>query len=116
MDLETRYSDFEEIPDDLGAYAVMGQDGDTKHVWSPKKADEVEAARILFETLTKKGYRAFKLTRLGMKGKPVPYFHDALGRVLFQSPPVAPKEDGEVMDEFDAGASRVLFTAPMQGG
>lgn len=113
MELETRHVEFEEIPEDLGAFAVLGQDGDTKHIWNPKKADEVEAAKTLFDTLLKKGYLAFKLTRLGTKGKPVPDFGEAKGRLVF-----APKsaEDGEMVTSFDPAASRVVMTPPMAGG
>jgi hypothetical protein len=114
MDLETRIAEFEDIPDDLGAFGVMGQEGDTKHIWNPKKPDEVEAARVLFDTLTKKGYLAFKLTRLGTKGKPVPEFDDAKGRVLFAAPKT--QDDGERITAFDPTASRVLFTPRFSGG
>lgn len=114
MELETRHADFEELPEDLGAFSVMGPDGDTKHIWNPKKPDEVEAAKVLFDTLTSKGYRAFKLTRLGGKGKPVEDFPDAKGRLLFAAP--KPQDDGEMITSFDPAASRVIFTRPMVGG
>lgn len=114
MELETRHVDFEDLPEDLGAFSVMGPDGDTKHIWNAKKPDEVEAARVLFETLTSKGYRAFKLTRLGGRGKPVEGFHDAKGRLLFAAP--KPQEDGEMITSFDPNARHVLFTRPMAGG
>jgi hypothetical protein len=38
-------------------------DGDTKHMWDPNNADEVEAARTMFETLKKKGYTIFTVDK-----------------------------------------------------
>ena len=43
----------------MGEMAVMDRvAGDLKVIWDPDKADEVEAARDQFNTLTGKGYLA----------------------------------------------------------
>jgi hypothetical protein len=82
---------FEKVPAGMHSMAVMGEVGDTKHIWDAKKPAEVDAARALFDTLTKKGYRAFHVT--GKDGA-----------------------QGEQMDKFDANAERVIFVPQMQGG
>ena len=82
---------FEDVPEGRHAMAVMGEPGDTKHIWDKRKEDEVEAARTLYKTLTKKGYRAFHVT--GKDG-----------------------EKGEQMTEFDKDADRMIFVPQMQGG
>lgn len=73
------------------AFAVLGEYGDTKHIWDKDKEEEVEAARTLFDSLTKKGYRAFKVT--GKNG-----------------------DKGDQMKKFDPDAERVIFAPQMQGG
>ena len=126
MDLQTQQVDFDEVPEGFGAIGVMGPDGDTKHLWDPKKPAEVEAARVLFESLVAQGYRAFRLTTLRQKGKKLRKFDPKAGKVVF----VAPKEeagakdayrtahvDGEIMDSFEPEvAQNVLFTRPFAGG
>lgn len=88
---------FEEVPSGKSAIAVMGEPGDTKHIWDKRKEAEVEAARTLFKKLTKPvkdggaGYRAFHVT--GKDG-----------------------EKGEQMNEFDPEAERMILVPPMQGG
>lgn len=82
---------FEDVPAGTHAIAVMGEPGDTKHLWDKRKEDEVEAARTIFKSLTKKGYRAFHVT--GKDG-----------------------EKGEQMTDFDVNAERMIMVGPMQGG
>lgn len=89
--LDTRVGAFGDLPKEKHAYAVMGLAGDTKSLWDPNVPAEVEAARELFNSLTKKGYRAFYVT--GEKG-----------------------EKGELMREFDPKASKVIFVPQLQGG
>ena len=48
MSLETVLKDFEDLEDDTGAIGVMGEEGDTKHVWKPQSPKEVAEARLLF--------------------------------------------------------------------
>lgn len=82
---------FESVPVGKSAIAVMGEYGDTKHLWDKSKPEEVDAARDLYKALTKKGYRAFRC--VGKDGS-----------------------QGEQMSEFDPDAERVIFLPQLQGG
>lgn len=87
----TQDKSFGDVPPGMGAMAVMGREGDTKHIWDKNKPAEVEAARALFNTLVKdKKYLAFKVVGDGSKG--------------------------EQVKEFDANEERFIFVPPMQGG
>lgn len=83
--LRTMQGDFKEVPPGMGAFAVMGLDGDTKHMWDKNKPSEVEAARALFNTLVKeKKYVAFKVQEDGEKGEgPIKEFDPNEGRYIF---------------------------------
>lgn len=70
---------------------VMDGSGDTKSIWDPTNKDEVEAAKAQYDSLTKKGYRAFQVTGKG-------------------------GEKGEQMDEWDPKAGRMIMVPPMAGG
>ncbi len=82
---------FDQIQAGKSAFAIMGEIGDTKHIWDRNKASEVEAARTLFDALTRKGYRAFRC--VGKDGA-----------------------QGEQMREFDPEAERMILVPQMQGG
>jgi hypothetical protein len=82
---------FGDVPEGRGAIAVMGEAGDTKHIWDKNKPAEVEAARTLFDSLTRKGYRAFRV--IGKEG-----------------------DQGEQMRSFDSEAERMIMVPQMQGG
>ncbi len=88
--LPTKLADFEDLTDDECAIGVMGSNGDTKHMWNPKKKDEVEEARRLFTLLTNNGYRAYKMSKNARSGEP--------------------------LEEFDPDLKRILFVPPFQGG
>lgn len=91
-DLTTMQGDFSAVPKGFGALAVMGLDGDTKHIWDKSKPIEVEAARALFNTLVKdKKYIAFRVELDGTKG------------------------EGPIK-EFDPNEERYIFSPPLQGG
>jgi hypothetical protein len=70
--------------------AVMGQQGDTKITWDKSKPTEVDAARVHFEILMSRKYKAFNVT--------------------------AKDQPGEPMTEFDPDAERVIFVPQMRGG
>lgn len=70
--------------------AVMGPEGDLKTIWSADNQDEVDAAKKQFTDLKKKGYLAFKVKKDG--------------------------EKGELINEFDAGAEKLIMTPPVRGG
>jgi hypothetical protein len=83
---------FGDIPDGMGAMAIMGKEGDTKHIWDKTKPAECEAAKALFNTLVNdKKYLAFKV-----KG--------------------ADGSQGEQVKEFDPQEERYIFVPMMQGG
>lgn len=105
MALDTLEADFDQLPDDLCAIGVMDGKGDTKHTWKASNAKQVEEARLLFATLTKAGYRAFKMTKLGRTGKQMADFDEEAGGAVFK----APGSDSEE-------AKRILMVPPFQGG
>jgi hypothetical protein len=91
----------EKLVEDLNAYptvedgpvkgrhwmAIMGKEGDTKQIWDPEKPDEVDAARVLFDSLKAKGYSAFSVHgKDGEKGKEMKFFDPAAGRVILTPP------------------------------
>lgn len=82
---------FEQVPEGKCAIAVMGEVGDTKHIWDKSKPAEVDAAKALYESLTKKGYRAFRC--VGKDGS-----------------------QGEQMTSFDPDAERMIMVPQLQGG
>jgi hypothetical protein len=69
---------------------VMDESGDTKIVWDPDKSDEVDNAKRTFSEMKKKGYIAYKVDRKG--------------------------EKGEVMDDFDRNAEKLILAPQMRGG
>jgi hypothetical protein len=94
--LETLEWSDERIPN-KSCFEIMGERGDTKHMWDKNKPAEVDAARALFNSLTGKrsdgghGYRAFHVK--GKDGEPA-----------------------EQMTEFEPDAERIIFVGPKQGG
>jgi hypothetical protein len=89
--LPTHTGPFNSVPLDRSAMAIMGQNGDTKHLWNKSNPAEVEAAKMLFDHLVGvKKYLAFKVRRDGEQGQQVKVF--------------SPKADG------------YIFAPPMQGG
>lgn len=84
MELQTVLDkSFSEIQPGIGAMAVMGEAGDTKHIWDRTKPDEVEAARELFYKLRAKRYLAFSVTKDGSKGEQVTEFNPSEERLIF---------------------------------
>ena len=79
------------VPEGKSAIAVMGEPGDTKHIWDKRKPEEVKAAKALFKSLTDAGYRAYRVT--GKDG-----------------------DRGEQMSEFDPDAERMIMVPAFQGG
>lgn len=88
--METQTSTESQKPRKL-EMAVMGKEGDTKHIWDKSKPAEVEAARDLFNSLTKKGYTAYSVA--GEKG-----------------------DKDKQIREFDPNAERIIFVPPVQAG
>lgn len=70
---------------------IMDRDaGDVRVIWDPEVADEVEAARIQFDGLRKKGYMAYTVAARGGKGT--------------------------LIREFDATAEKMILAPPLVGG
>ncbi len=84
-DLRTMQGSFAEVPKGSGAMAVMGMDGDTKHMWDKDNEAEVAAAEGLFNTLVNdKKYVAFKVEEDGEKGEgPIRTFDPSEQRYIF---------------------------------
>jgi hypothetical protein len=74
----------------MNELAVMDRTGDTKLIYDPGNADEVDAARTTFRNLKKKGFIAYKVSGNGDKG--------------------------EILTEFDATAGKIIMAPPMVGG
>lgn len=69
---------------------VLDETGDTKIVWSEDKQDEVDMAKETFVKMKKKGYVAYSVDRRG--------------------------EKGQVLDEFDPSAEKIIMAPQLQGG
>lgn len=82
---------FGDVPEGKCAMAVMGREGDTKHIWDRNNPVEVEAARSLFKKLTEGGYAAFSV--VGKNG-----------------------DKGEHIRTFDPNAERIIFAPALVGG
>lgn len=57
-----------------GEMSILGREGDTKLIWSSENADEVAQARKTFDELTKKGFSAFTVKRMGGQGERITKF------------------------------------------
>jgi hypothetical protein len=68
----------------------MDPTGHTRHIWDSENPDEIEAARNLFNSLTRKGYRAFRVKKDG--------------------------DEGERMEHFDQHAEKMILVPALQGG
>jgi len=70
--------------------ALLDGTGDTKVIWDPKNADEVDAAKTQFNALRKKGFIAYTVNKKGDKG--------------------------EIIREFDPDAEKIILSPPLAGG
>jgi hypothetical protein len=68
--------------------SLLGELGDTKHIWDKNKPEEVEAARALFDALLKKGYLAFHVVKEGEPGKPMAEFDPNAERLIMSKQPI----------------------------
>lgn len=61
--------------------------GDTKVIFDPENESEVEIAKEQFDSLIKKGFRAYKVDKEGKKtGSPIKKFKAEEGRYIFLPP------------------------------
>lgn len=68
---------------------IMDSTGHTKHIWDADKPEEVVAARELFNSLTKKRYRAFHVKKDGEEGKQMDAFDPEAEKMILVPPVVA---------------------------
>lgn len=73
-----------------GELCILDETGDTKLIWDRSKQDEIDAAKLMFSTLKKKGSVAYCVVGKGDKG--------------------------EVVAEFDPTVERIIMAPPLQGG
>jgi hypothetical protein len=66
----------------LNQMNVLDRSGHTSVKWNPDNDDEVQVARITFEELTKKGYRAFTVGRFGRQGDRLDTFDPEAGEIM----------------------------------
>lgn len=71
----------------MGQMAVMGRSGDLTVKWNPQNPWETEDAKQEFYRLKKEGYLSFKLDKDGKKGEMINDF-DPFAERLVMSPPV----------------------------
>lgn len=81
----------EVVPAGKHYMAELNHTGDTKTIWDPDNADEVEIAKDQFDKFIKLGYAAFKAE--GKEGT-----------------------QGEKIKKFDKNLARIIFVKPLQGG
>lgn len=61
---------------------VIDHSGDTKVMWSKDAPEEVKAAKATFDRLKKKGYLAYKVREDGEKGEVIQEFDKTAGRII----------------------------------
>lgn len=83
----SKIEDNKTLPPGMSLMSIMGEEGDTKHIWDKTKPEEVEAARVLFDTLVKdKKYLAFSVKPNGEKSIQVKEFDPNLESYIFSPP------------------------------
>jgi len=97
----------ETLDENTGSISELNHEGDTKYTWNRKNQVECDAAKEHFDSLLKKGFLAFKVTRLGCKGSPESGFNPNAGRYLFTAP--------QMTREFEPQADYVM-TPQYHGG
>ncbi len=70
----------------MGELRIMGQAGDVKVIWDPTNADEVDAAKTQFESLTAKKFMAFSVKKKGGQGSRVKSFDRNAGKLIMIPP------------------------------
>jgi len=74
----------------MGFMEIIDATGHTKHVWDSDNQEEVDAAEAVYDSLTEKGYRAFRVKKDG--------------------------DEGERMTEFDPNAESMIMMPALKGG
>lgn len=84
------FVEMDEIPAGMHGICRLDRTGDSKFIWDPNNADEVDVARMQFDKLKAKGYLAYTVKEGGDKG--------------------------EVMGAFDPKAGKIIMTRALTGG
>lgn len=67
----------------MGELAIMDREqGDLKVIWNPANADEVAAAKAQFDSLTGKGFLAYKVAAEGGKGQQIRTFDPSAEKII----------------------------------
>jgi len=66
----------------MGEMAILGTEGDTKVIWDPENKDETGAAEDQFNSLIKKGFKAFQVKKDGKQGREIKTFNPEAGKVI----------------------------------
>jgi hypothetical protein len=72
----------------MSEMSVLDKNGDTKHIWDPKNEDETASAKLIFDTLKKKGHVAYSVDDDGDKTEIITKFDPKLGRMILAPPMV----------------------------
>lgn len=80
----------EVVPEGKQVLHILDKTGDTKLIWSSDNDDEIENARQTFQNLKKKGFTAYAVNSRGQKG--------------------------EVLQEFDRTAEKIIMAPALVGG
>jgi hypothetical protein len=67
---------------------VLDVTGDTVHRWDPRKPEEVEAVRTLFNSLKKQGWLAYTVTDGDGQGEVIREFDPRAGKIMMSRHPV----------------------------
>lgn len=65
-----------------GTLCQIDHTGDTKLMWDHRRPDEVDAARVTFNSLKKKGYVAYKVKSDGSAGEAISEFDPAAEKII----------------------------------
>jgi predicted acetyltransferase len=72
----------DEVPAGKSVLCVLDKTGDTKTIWDPSVADEVDAARAQYDKFKAKGYIAYKVDDKGEKSTVMGAFDPMAGKVI----------------------------------
>lgn len=83
-------SNLDDVPEGKGLLSILDESGDVRQIWDSTNADEVAHARQTFKDFKAKGYTAYKVNKKG--------------------------EKGEIINEFDPEAEKIIMAPTTVGG
>jgi hypothetical protein len=72
----------------MGELRILCTEGDQKVVWDPNNKDQVEVARMTFDKLKEKNYKAYSVDKKGEPLKEIKKFKPSAGS-LIMTPAIA---------------------------